>query len=553
MKNETAPATVMVVDDTPANLRYLQELLRNKGYRVVAFPEGRAALSAAAKRPPDIILLDILMPEMDGLEVCRNLKADPALSRIPVLFISALGEVEHKTHAFEAGGVDYVTKPFEEKEVLSRVETHLNLYRLTRDLEAMVEKRTAQLTESNRNLQEEISVRKQAEKQLHAQQSLLQSVFEGIAEPLMLVDQDMHLKLFNKAASDYCRSIGIKLVQNKMLCHNCSHADPEMTEACNLPPLVSKSKYLTLERKGIADRHRIERVVLYPIVEHGCKTGDVVIRIADITEERRIAQEMAHADKLISLGTVAAGIAHEVNNPNHIIMLNAATLSDFWTAASPILDSYCDSNGDFSVGFLSYSAFREEIPGLIESIESSAGRIKRIVDVLKDFVAKRDGLNLMPTDINEAVKNTFLLLKHTIRKKTERFDISYGDGLPPVKADRGKLEQVFVNLTSNALNALPDRNRGVFLQTWFDQGQKEVLFAVHDEGEGIAEQDLTRIMEPFFTTRRSSGGTGLGLAISKQIVDLHGGRLEVESAEGRGSIFRVALPALMPEETGAAS
>ena len=112
MKNETAQTTVMVVDDTPANLRYLQEILRDKGNRVMAFPDGKAALNAVAKRPPDMIVLDILMPEMDGFEVCRRLKADPYLSKIPVLFISALGDVDHKTRAFEEGGVDYVTKPF---------------------------------------------------------------------------------------------------------------------------------------------------------------------------------------------------------------------------------------------------------------------------------------------------------------------------------------------------------------------------------------------------------------------------------------------------------
>ncbi|MFH1984655.1 MAG: response regulator [Pseudomonadota bacterium] len=553
MKNATARDTVMVVDDTVANLRYLQEILRHKGYRVVAFPEGAAALNAAARKPPDIILLDILMPGMDGFEVCGRLKADPVLSKIPVLFISALGELNHKTRAFEVGGVDYVTKPFEDKEVLSRVETHLNLYRLTRDLEEIVEARTAQLTKSNQALQEQIAVRKQSEQELRTQQSLLESVFEGISEPLMLVDRDMHMKLFNEAAADYYRPMGIGLARDKRFCHDCGRADPEVKEACNLPQLVSRGEHLTLERNGIADPGRIERVVLYPIEEHGRKTGDVIIRIADLTEERRMAREMAQADKLISLGTVAAGIAHEINNPNHIITLNAATLSDVWGAVLPILNSHCEANGDFPVGALSYSAIKEEIPGLVEDINSSADRIKRIVGVLKDFVAKRDGLILIPMDMNKAVKNTRLFLKHRIKEKTGRFDISYGDGLPAVKADCGKLEQVFLNLISNALDALSVRNSGVFVKTWFDEDKKEVLFMVRDEGMGIPEQNIPRITDPFFTTKRSFGGTGLGLAIAKQIVDLHGGRLEVESAEGRGSTFKVALPALLSEETGAAS
>jgi signal transduction histidine kinase/CheY-like chemotaxis protein len=553
MKNETAQTTVMVVDDTPANLRYLQEILRDKGNRVMAFPDGKAALNAVAKRPPDMIVLDILMPEMDGFEVCRRLKADPYLSKIPVLFISALGDVDHKTRAFEEGGVDYVTKPFEENEVLSRVETHLKLSRLTRDLEERVEERTSQLTQSNQALQEEIAVRKQAEQQLREQQAMLQSVLEGITEPLMLVDRDMQVKLFNTAASLYYQPLGFSLTPGEIPCYHCGRDDPKTSNACDLPKTVSQGQHLTVERKGIVDPERIEKVVLYPVEENGCKTGDVIIRISDVTEERKLAQEVAQADKLISLGTAATGVAHEINNPNHIIKLNANTLSDVWDAVVPVLDSYYAANGDFPVGALSYSTFKEEIPGLIVGIQSSADRIKRIVDVLKDFAAKQDKLILMPTDLNEAVKKTYLLLNHRIKKETGRFEVSYGVDLPAVKADCVKLEQVFVNLVSNALDALPDGNSGIFVQTWFEEHKKEVLFEVCDEGAGIPEQDFHRIMDPFFTTKRDSGGTGLGLAIAKQIVDLHGGRLEVESTERRGSTFRVALPALQLEETGAAS
>ncbi len=122
-------ATIMVVDDNPANLKLLQEMLQAKSYRVAAFPGGAMALNAAAKNPPDLILLDINMPGMNGLEVCERLKTDEALKEIPVLFISALTETSDKIKAFSAGGVDYVTKPFECEEVLARVETHIALRR----------------------------------------------------------------------------------------------------------------------------------------------------------------------------------------------------------------------------------------------------------------------------------------------------------------------------------------------------------------------------------------------------------------------------------------
>ncbi|MFZ4441288.1 MAG: HD-GYP domain-containing protein [Syntrophales bacterium] len=126
--------TIMVVDDTPANLKLLTEMLQTKGYLVLTFPRGAMALRAAAKKPPDLILLDIQMPEMDGFEVCKRLKANVALAEIPVIFISALTETEDKVKAFAVGGVDYVSKPFQFAEVNARVETHLHLHKMRLEL-----------------------------------------------------------------------------------------------------------------------------------------------------------------------------------------------------------------------------------------------------------------------------------------------------------------------------------------------------------------------------------------------------------------------------------
>jgi putative two-component system response regulator len=133
---DIAPTTfVMIVDDNPENLHLLEGLLREQGLGVNVFPRGDLALKAARKKAPDLILLDIRMPDMDGFEVCRRLKEDDALTEVPVLFISALTEAEDKVRAFAAGGVDYVTKPFQPEEIRARVETHLHQRRLWKELE----------------------------------------------------------------------------------------------------------------------------------------------------------------------------------------------------------------------------------------------------------------------------------------------------------------------------------------------------------------------------------------------------------------------------------
>jgi two-component system sensor histidine kinase/response regulator len=150
---------IMAVDDQPANLKLLEELLSRQGYIVRSFPRGRLALEAAARNPPDLILLDVNMPEMSGFQVCELLKADEKLAGIPVIFLSALTDPNDKVQAFQCGGVDYVTKPFQVDEVQARVQTHLKMHRLQTELqlhanhlEELVAARTCELAESQARL-----------------------------------------------------------------------------------------------------------------------------------------------------------------------------------------------------------------------------------------------------------------------------------------------------------------------------------------------------------------------------------------------------------------
>jgi two-component system sensor histidine kinase/response regulator len=150
---------IMIVDDTPANLKLLEDMLIQQGHEVRSFPLGRLALAAAAKNPPDLILLDVLMPEMNGYEVCERLKSSGALSDVPIIFLSALSETQDKVKAFHSGAADYISKPFQFEEVQARVETHLKLHQLQQALkqqnerlEQAVAARTRELAEANARL-----------------------------------------------------------------------------------------------------------------------------------------------------------------------------------------------------------------------------------------------------------------------------------------------------------------------------------------------------------------------------------------------------------------
>jgi len=180
------PVNIMVVDDTPANLTLLDGLLRGWGYQVRAFPRGRQALASAITEPPDLILLDINMPEMDGYETCRRFKATPALEPIPVIFISALNESLDKVNAFGCGGVDYISKPFQLDEVQARIETHVKIRQLQRTLETQ-----------NHQLQDHVD-------RLHALETLRDNlthmIIHDMRSPLWAISGNLDLIMMERSA-----------------------------------------------------------------------------------------------------------------------------------------------------------------------------------------------------------------------------------------------------------------------------------------------------------------------------------------------------------------
>jgi len=173
--------SILVVDDTPESLRVLEGILQPEGYRVRPANSGELALASIAAQPPDLILLDIRMPDMDGFEVCRRLKADQATSHIPVIFQSAASDLADRLEGLRLGAVDYISKPFQREELLARVKTHLELAMLRGNLEKLVKERTAQL-------ESEITGHKQAEERLKDNEARYRALFEGVPDALLVAD-----------------------------------------------------------------------------------------------------------------------------------------------------------------------------------------------------------------------------------------------------------------------------------------------------------------------------------------------------------------------------
>lgn len=252
--------------------------------------------------------------------------------------------------------------------------------------------------------------------------------------------------------------------------------------------------------------------------------------------------ELVQADKMAALGVLVSGVAHEINNPNGLVLLGVPTVRAAFEDARPVLDAAHREDPGLVVGGIAWPRMREEVPRVLDDMLAAGRRIQRIVEDLKSFARREDAPALEATDLNEVARAAVRIVDPTLRKATRRFELALGAGLPRVQAQPHRIEQVVVNLLVNACQALPAPDAAVRLSTRHDAAAGRVVLEVADEGVGIAPDDLRRITEPFFTTRRTTGGTGLGLSVSARIVEEHGGRLAFASEVGRGTRATLALP-----------
>ncbi len=260
------------------------------------------------------------------------------------------------------------------------------------------------------------------------------------------------------------------------------------------------------------------------------------------SELQQHQQQLIQADKLASLGILVSGVAHEINNPNSLILMNMPIVMAAHEDSSEILEEYYQNHGDYSLAGIDYSRMREELPSLHEEMFDAARRIKRIVDDLKDFARPEPAADFQHLDINDIVQTAVRLVENSLNKATRHFQQHYAADLPAVNGQRQRIEQVVVNLLLNACQALPDAECSITVVTSFIAETGEVCIEVQDQGVGIDAEHLARVTDPFFTTKRECGGTGLGLSVSATIVQQHGGSLVFTSEPGCGTVAALTLP-----------
>jgi PAS domain S-box-containing protein len=270
---------------------------------------------------------------------------------------------------------------------------------------------------------------------------------------------------------------------------------------------------------------------------------DITERIIAEEEAKIQNEQLLQADKMVALGTLVSGVAHEINNPNNFIMLNTPILKKVWSAVIPILDNHYNENGDFIIGGkLKYSKIKRSLPEILDGITDGSERIKSIVEELKNFARKESSEIDQKVDVNSVVNASINLIANIIKSATKNFSVSFGDNIPAVKGNFQKLEQVVINLLENSCQALQNNSRSIIIKTYFEKEDGCVVIEVKDEGIGMDPKIIKEITDPFFTTKRDIGGTGLGLSVSSKIISAHSGKLEFESELNKGTTARIILP-----------
>lgn len=432
---------VLIVEDSATQAEKLRASLEAHRVRVFAAVDGLAGLAAARERRPDVVISDIVMPGVDGYDLCRQIKSDERLKDTPVILLTSLSDPRDVIKGLECGADGFIIKSDSESAVFEAVER-------------LVRARTRAVREP------------------------------GTAGIWVRLDGDER-----RIAAEPQRIFDFLI-----------------------------STYDTAYRNN-AELSRARG-------ELGRLNAQLETKVRDRTEElarknREIEatyQQLWHAAKLMTVGELTASIAHELNNPLQTVSLRVEALS-------------LRLSGD---------------PAALTALSVVEKELDRMANLVKNLLqlSRREEQRISSVNAAEELEKTVELLHYHFRKCGIEVRKDFQPGIPMIRADPEQLHQVFLNLFTNASDAMASGGT----LTLRARGGQNLVLEIVDTGTGISAADLPRVMETFFTTKPAGKGTGLGLPICRRIVEAHGGTISIESAPGNGTTVRIALPVDREEE-----
>jgi len=563
---------ILIVEDDFISRNILKKMLAEMGQSVIEAEDGQEGWEILKSRHIKLVISDWMMPGMNGLELCKKIRSTSFKEYIYVIMLTAKDRRADLMEVFSAGADDYIPKPFDPEELRARVMTGLRVI----NLEERHNKLAHTLIESRNKLR---------------------IVIDSLKEEIVSLDRQMGIISVNKAFArkhqcDPHELVGMNCADEMLLSCDFLRDDGIRSLITDVFDNASgqKTMFTSTDAQGLPIYRQIQCM---PVQDESGKVFQVVVVSQDVTEQRRKAEEiqdlndqllatsakieaqndelkntlkrleetqahMIQSEKMASIGQLAAGVAHEINNPTGFVSSNLKTLLDYQQDIAELIGKYhaftdnLKSNGNFaslSDEIRNYiqeiKAFEddidieyilEDVTDLIGDCREGTDRIKKIVLDLKDFAHPGED-KIQTLDINNGLESTLNVVNNEIKyKATVQKD--FGD-IPAIKGYPQQLNQVFMNILVNAAQAI-DKKGEIAIRT--SQVDDQVEVKISDTGSGIPEENLQKIFDPFFTTKDVGKGTGLGMNIAYNIVKKHHGTIAVESQVGKGTTFTIKLP-----------
>jgi signal transduction histidine kinase len=440
---------VLIVEDSITQAMQLQYILEKNGYDATAVSDGSEALMSIKKSKPRIVLSDIIMPGMDGYELCRQIKSNELYKDISVILLTSLSQPQAVIWALQCGADKFLAKPYDENHLLSMIQ-HLNEDLKSQDLP-----------------QKAINVSYRGE--------------------TYFIDSTRS-QIINLLLSTYEAAV------NKNL---------ELIEA------QDELKRLNQGLEEIVD----QRTAVLRVEVNERKAAEVALQ-ASSDEVKTMSQQLWQAEKLATMGELASSIAHELNNPLATVSLRVESLIAQTTGDDPR---------------------RRELEIIGQEVE----RMGNLVSNLLQF-SRRSQPQISTVNVCDEIEKTLELIHYHLRKHNIAVAREFKPEGPLIHADRQQLRQLFLNLFTNASDAMPEGGTLTIRVTKHPE-EKQICIEIADTGVGISPEVLPKVTEPFYTTKPEGKGTGLGLAICRRIAEGHGGTLNITSERGPGNGTRVCI------------